>query len=124
MPADPVTARSARKRLVYPTLTSAMASALLRAAESYDATAADEEMDVRERESLRCAIDRLRSAGKRAHGYPPEKQPLPIGTVFDTPAESGCVVTSLPDADGNFLALDSDGVECSFSRVMVARVHQ
>ena len=50
--------------------------------------------------------------------------PLQIGTVFDTAYEQGCVVQSLPDVVGNFDALDSDGVLCSFSPVMVVRVHE
>jgi hypothetical protein len=49
---------------------------------------------------------------------------LPIGTVFDTPFETGCVVTSLPDQFGSFLALDSDGVECQFSPSMPIEIRQ
>lgn len=44
---------------------------------------------------------------------------LRIGDTFATPAESGCVVTGEPDAEGGFLALDSDGVECRFSLAMI-----
>ena len=39
------------------------------------------------------------------------------GARFNTPFESGCVVTAAPDADGWLLALDSDGVECSYCLV-------
>lgn len=39
------------------------------------------------------------------------------GARFYTPFESGCVVTVSPDADGWLLALDSEGVECSFCLV-------
>lgn len=42
-----------------------------------------------------------------------------IGQRFCTPYEHGCIVTSLPDEDGEFLALDSDGVECSFNVDMI-----
>lgn len=42
--------------------------------------------------------------------------------VFNTPFEEGCVATSSPDPwSGQFDALDSDGVECSFSLQMVQR---
>lgn len=44
------------------------------------------------------------------------------GQVFSTPYESGCVVTELPESNGNFMALDSDGVECLFNLVMVSSV--
>jgi len=44
------------------------------------------------------------------------------GTVFDTPAESGCVALTEPDENGDFNALDSDGVECQFNIVMVQDV--
>lgn len=37
------------------------------------------------------------------------------GIIFDTPFEEGCKVLTEPDGDGEFLALDSTGVECSFS---------
>ena len=42
-----------------------------------------------------------------------------IGQVFATTYESGCIVVTLPDSDGNFVALDSDGVECDFCVSMV-----
>lgn len=45
-----------------------------------------------------------------------------VGQVFATPYESGCVVTALPEDNGNFMALDSDGVECMFNLVMVQPV--
>jgi len=44
------------------------------------------------------------------------------GTRFDTPFESGCVVWSRPDDDGEFLAHDSDNVLCAYNVVMVTRV--
>lgn len=44
---------------------------------------------------------------------------ISIGQVFNTAYESGCVVVSLPDSNGNFVALDSDGVECEFHVSMV-----
>lgn len=44
---------------------------------------------------------------------------LEPGTRFDTPFEAGCVVWSRPDADGDFLAHDSDNVLCGFSVAMV-----
>jgi hypothetical protein len=48
---------------------------------------------------------------------------LTTGTIFDTPFESGCTVTVSPlDHDAatlNFIALDSDGVECEFDIRMV-----
>ena len=51
---------------------------------------------------------------------------LEIGTVFNTPFETGCIVTSelTPFKNGrttgsSFLALDSEGVECQFSTNMV-----
>ena len=42
-----------------------------------------------------------------------------IGDRFDTMFETGCTVSSLPDVDGNFLAIDSDGVVCVFHVDMV-----
>ncbi len=51
-----------------------------------------------------------------------DNPPIYPGVVFSTLAESGCVATSAPDEDGNFDALDSDGVLCSFSLVMVQAV--
>jgi hypothetical protein len=47
---------------------------------------------------------------------------LAIGDTFNTPFEKGCVVTEEPDERGQFLALDSDGVECSFHVKMVSLV--
>ena len=44
---------------------------------------------------------------------------LNVGDRFDTKSERGCVVTSQPDVWGDFSALDSDGVECSFCTLMV-----
>lgn len=43
------------------------------------------------------------------------------GDTFDTPAESGCVVQSPIDPEGNFLAYDSDGELCAYNTVMVTR---
>ena len=47
---------------------------------------------------------------------------LTVGTEFATPFEAGCVVTQEPDPRGEFLARDSDGVECAYSVDMVAYV--
>lgn len=44
------------------------------------------------------------------------------GTVFDTTFESGCIARTNPDRDGNFIALDSDGIDCRFNVTMVTRV--
>lgn len=49
------------------------------------------------------------------------------GAVFDTDVEQGCVVITAPEYvwapdDDNFIALDSEGVRCSFSIVMVGNV--
>jgi hypothetical protein len=49
---------------------------------------------------------------------------LTVGMQFATPFEAGCVVTTLPDKDGDFLAFDSDGVECSFHVNMVERIER
>jgi hypothetical protein len=39
------------------------------------------------------------------------------GALFDTPFEDRCRVTSAPDPTNNynFIALDSEGVECTYS---------
>ena len=47
---------------------------------------------------------------------------LAVGRRFDTEFETGCVVTGPVEEGGNFLARDSDGVECSFNILMVVRV--
>lgn len=47
---------------------------------------------------------------------------LTVGARFDTEAESGCVVTGPVEDNGNFLARDSDGVECQFNILMVVRI--
>ena len=47
---------------------------------------------------------------------------LAPGATFATPFESGCVVIDAPDSDGNFLAWDSDQVQCWYSTEMVAAV--
>ena len=44
---------------------------------------------------------------------------IKVGTVFDTEYESSCVAVSEPNADGEFIAKDSDGVECWFNVSMV-----
>lgn len=44
--------------------------------------------------------------------------------IFSTEFETGCVALSLPNEDGQFPALDSDGVECSFHVSMVTEVTQ
>lgn len=46
------------------------------------------------------------------------------GTVFDTPFEKGCVAQEVPNAGGGFVGIDSEGVECMFSVVMVVSTHQ
>jgi hypothetical protein len=46
-----------------------------------------------------------------------------VGTVFDTDFETGCVATTEPTQWGSFNAIDSDGVECTFSLSMVTEVH-
>ncbi len=46
-----------------------------------------------------------------------------IGCKFDTKSERGCICQSLPDRDGNFDGIDSDGVECSFLVRQVVRVY-
>lgn len=49
---------------------------------------------------------------------------IQVGVIFDTPFEKGCKVRTEPDANGEFLGLDSDGVECSFSvRGMPLYIH-
>lgn len=48
----------------------------------------------------------------------PLPHPVP-GDRFGTEFESGCVATTAPDENGDFLALDSDGVECLFHVSMV-----
>ena len=51
---------------------------------------------------------------------------LPVGTRFDTEFETGCVVTIPPGDEelgaGNFLALDTEGVECLFHVQMITEV--
>lgn len=47
---------------------------------------------------------------------------LCVGARFATEFETGCQVTAGPDEHGNFLALDSDGVECRFTILMVVRI--
>lgn len=44
---------------------------------------------------------------------------MEIGMKFDTNYETGCIVVALPDAQGNFVGLDSDGVECEFHVSMI-----
>lgn len=48
---------------------------------------------------------------------------IALGTVFDTPFENGCVAVEAPDDLGNFVALDSDGVECLFFIDMVTKTY-
>lgn len=45
------------------------------------------------------------------------------GTRFDTPFEDGCVAVEVPDDLGNFVALDSDGIECLFFIDMVTKTY-
>lgn len=66
----------------------------------------------------------LEEFGKREYPRWTDPRHLEVGDRFDTPFESGCVVTQLPDpADPRtgtyFLAMDSDGVECEFNTRMV-----
>lgn len=49
-------------------------------------------------------------------------QDLTVGRRFDTEFETGCVVTGSVEENGNFLALDSGGVECQFNILMVVAV--
>jgi len=53
---------------------------------------------------------------------------LKPGDRFDTAAESGCIAVTAPEPDGftagNFDGLDSDGVLCSFSLVMVTAIYK
>jgi len=61
---------------------------------------------------------------------------LKVGTVFDTEYEDGCRVTVAPNADHgyvargttapqvNFLASDSEGVECEYSTAMIAWIRK
>lgn len=46
-----------------------------------------------------------------------------VGLVFDTDYEKSCIALTNPDENDNFLGLDSDKVECSFSLVMVTRFY-
>lgn len=48
---------------------------------------------------------------------------LPVGAIFDTPFESGCVVTEKVNPFGTFAAKDSEGVECEYNIRMVKNVH-
>jgi hypothetical protein len=45
---------------------------------------------------------------------------LRVGTLFETPFEVGCKSLTLPDADGAFTALDSEGVECDYTITMIS----
>ena len=49
---------------------------------------------------------------------------IKAGTIFDTPFESGCEAMNPPDEYGNFDALDSDRILCSFNIVMVEKVQE
>lgn len=51
-----------------------------------------------------------------------ERKRMRPGDGFDTEAETGCVVQSLIDAEGNFLGYDSDGELCAYNTVMVTKV--
>lgn len=44
------------------------------------------------------------------------------GVEFDTEFETGCIVATTPNERGQFDALDSDSVLCSFTLAMVTRV--
>lgn len=47
---------------------------------------------------------------------------ITVGTVFNTPFETGCVATAEPNQFGWFNGLDSEGVEVQFALVMVSEV--
>ena len=47
--------------------------------------------------------------------------PLPVGQRFDTEFERGCTVVEAPSERGTFVALDSEGVSCTFSVGMITR---
>jgi hypothetical protein len=53
-----------------------------------------------------------------------DTEDLKVGTRFDTEFESYCVVTDPPDELGNFLAIDSEGVECQYGIEMVEHIHR
>lgn len=42
-----------------------------------------------------------------------------VGQVFETAFEGGCIMLTLPDPYGNFVALDSDGNEYECNVVMI-----
>lgn len=50
-----------------------------------------------------------------------------VGTVFSTRVESGCVVTDITEdypGSNSFCAIDSEGVECSYSFEMVESIER
>lgn len=63
---------------------------------------------------------------KKFKKYDPADYPLAdkikAGAIFNTRAEVGCIVVSQPDFHGNFVANDSDGIECEFHVGMVVSV--
>ena len=48
---------------------------------------------------------------------------LQKGVTFDTKEERNCEVITPPNADGDFIAFDSDHVECQFNIEMVTKIH-
>ena len=48
---------------------------------------------------------------------------LKPGMVFRTAHEQGCVVVTEPNDQGEFRALDTDGVECAYSIEMIEGVN-
>jgi len=48
---------------------------------------------------------------------------LQKGVTFDTEEERNCEVTTPPNEVGDFLAFDSDHVECQFNVDMVKKIH-
>jgi hypothetical protein len=54
----------------------------------------------------------------------PPRADFSIGARFSTLYESGCIVVTLPDTDGNFIGTDSDGVDCSYSIGMVVNIER
>lgn len=55
----------------------------------------------------------------RTEQVPAETMEITAGTVFNTPAEQGCVALETPNASGNFLAKAPDGVRCNYTVAMV-----
>jgi len=45
------------------------------------------------------------------------------GTIFDTEFESNCLALTMPDVDGGFVGMDSDGMLCDYTLAMVTRTY-